>query len=92
MRENRSRPKACAREIPCVNERIFRLSAPLHKALPRPVEPKRALVSGEQNEDCWRSTMAVQALRKREVVGSTPAASTSLRRREPDEPGARMPA
>jgi len=43
----RSRPKGCAREIPCVNERVFRLSAPLHKALPRPVEPTRALVSGE---------------------------------------------
>ena len=36
-----------AREIPCVNERVFRLSAPLHTALPRPVEPTRALVSGE---------------------------------------------
>ena len=47
VRENRSRPKGCAREIPCVNERVFRLGAPLHTALPRPVEPTRALVSGE---------------------------------------------
>ena len=75
----RPRPKGpppCAREIPCVNERAFRLSAPLHTALPRPVEPTRALVSGEAEFGCWRSTMAVQALRKREVAGSTPAAST----------------
>ena len=77
VRGNRSRPKACAREFCCVNERVFRLSAPLHKALPRPVEPIRALVSGEA-EDCWRSTMAVQTLRKREVVGSTPTASTNF--------------
>ena len=47
VRENRSRPKVRVREIPCVSERVFRLSAPLHTALPRPVEPTRALVSGE---------------------------------------------
>src|SRR5262249_46009416 len=80
----------CAREIPCVNQRVFRLSAPAHKALPRPVEPTRALVSGEAElENCWRSTMAVQALCKREVAGSTPAASTNCQKREPGKPGAR---
>ena len=77
VRGNRSRSKARAREYCCVNERVFRLGAPVHKALPRPVEPTRALVSGEA-KDCWRSTMAVQTLRKREVVGSTPAASTNF--------------
>ena len=60
-----------------MNEKVFRLSAPLHKALSRPVEPIRALVSGEA-EYCWRSTMAVQALRKREVLGSNPAVSTNF--------------